>query len=232
MNDSSENEKILETISKSYYICKEKVDRYVAKTRMEEKRIRKSKTESNILSRKDLIEFKVSYIPFLLLDGMYEIKYSKKNVIKISLRSEVFSITIGNLTFKKTELHQLKEDLFELDFIESIIQENNAKIAIDAQGKEIKEKDIPEFQLIDKKLLEEIQKKDQIVKVRYNDKFLLEKLKSRLIKRPLDYVKIIEEKISIRYLIILRARYEGTFEINNKKKTMIIDSVTGSSTLE
>ncbi|MHA1314436.1 MAG: hypothetical protein ACTSSI_00055 [Candidatus Helarchaeota archaeon] len=199
---------------------------------MEEKRIRKSKTESNILSRKDLIEFKVSYIPFLLLDGMYEIKYSKKNVIKISLRSEVFSITIGNLTFKKTELHQLKEDLFELDFIESIIQENNAKIAIDAQGKEIKEKDIPEFQLIDKKLLEEIQKKDQIVKVRYNDKFLLEKLKSRLIKRPLDYVKIIEEKISIRYLIILRARYEGTFEINNKKKTMIIDSVTGSSTLE
>ena len=61
------NVQIQENVQPTYYICKEKIDKYAAKTQMEEFRLKKMKGGAASQEGQDQIQFEVLYIPHFII---------------------------------------------------------------------------------------------------------------------------------------------------------------------
>ncbi|MFX1451679.1 MAG: hypothetical protein ACFFCM_12590, partial [Promethearchaeota archaeon] len=88
-------EAIQEKLIKKYYKCKETCDIYVAKTKMEEKRLKSIKTMPSVDKplKKD-IELKTNYIPYFHLEGNYSIEYLRRNKYTLPSDPKVKAIII------------------------------------------------------------------------------------------------------------------------------------------
>ncbi|MHA1757180.1 MAG: hypothetical protein ACTSVV_10455, partial [Promethearchaeota archaeon] len=220
------NVQISEEITPQYYICKEKVDRYVAKTRMEEFRLKKMKGLSPSSEREDQIDFEVIYTPYFKMHGIHEIKHLRKNELQIPLKEDVIAFNIGESVFDISDLKHLDNNIYEINVMELVSHRNVGDAFLNDKGEPIKEKDIPEYRPIDEQLIEEILEKE-LIRTNINEKMLIENFKVSILKLAENNVRTIEENLTIDLHIILRARYIGIIKIKNKTKKMVIDSVTG-----
>lgn len=223
------NAQINEEINRRYFLCDEKVDRYKARTQMEMFRLKKMKDDTAESKKEDQIKLKIFYNPYFIISGKHEIKHLRKGFQTLSLQEDVLAINIGDSIFNINDLPRAKNGLYQLNYIEMVGKENENRSIFDAKGREIKENDIPKYNKIDDKLLNEIMKGNQIDQSSINEKKLIETFKRSLMKPSEENIRTIEENITINLDIILRTRFEGTIRIYDKTKEMIIDSVSGKS---
>lgn len=229
IEDIDSGSQMKQKIVRSYYTCKEKVDRYIAKTRMEEKRVKKVKDGMSDFNRQDPIDFQVSYVPYFIVSAEHEIKYLRKNYIRAQLDANVLALKIKEATFNRTDLQQIEDGAFQVNVLELVSHKNTDKIILDSKGKQIKEKEIPEFLPLNEQQYNAILEKQQISKSSLNESIMIENLKTSTIKRPQESIKTVSESITIDLNTILRAKYIGSFNLGKKPIEMTIDSVTGAA---
>ena len=221
-----------EKIKRSYFLCAQKIDQYVAKTKMEQKRLKKTKDDTGVMERKDPIDFSISYIPYIIVSGHHEMKYLRKGLITFSVEPDVIAIEIGDTTIDITKSRSKNEREVQLGINEIILHESEAELYFDTYGEPIKSKDLPEYLPLNEEVVNKLKSNNQIIDPQINERLLIDKLRSALIKRPQDYIQTIIEKVIIDIKFVLRAKFVGIFDINKKSKKMTIDSVTGDSKIE
>jgi len=222
------NVQIQENVQPTYYICKEKFDKYVAKTQMEEYRLKKMKGGISSQESQDQIVFDVLYTPNFIIEGTHEIKHLRKSLIHQQFAEDVIAVNIGDAILKLEDLEQLRDGTHQITMLELVSHKNSNKIILDDYGKPMKEKDIPEYQPLEAGRREEILEKEQI-SIKINEKLLIDNFKTSLLKPSQDNIKTLEENLDIEIKIILRGTYIGTITVQGKTKKIAIDSVTGES---
>ena len=225
------NVPVKQEVKPVYFLCKQKIDQYVAKTRMEAFRLKRIKSDSIEKARVDQIDLEISYIPYFILEGSHEIKHLRKNVLQIPLKEDVIAMNVGETILNKDGLKQLKDGIYETNIMELVTHVNSDRLVLDETGKQMKEKDIPDYELIDEKLKEEILDKHQI-RADINEDLLLENFRTSILKPSQNNIKTLEENLIVTLKIILRAYFIGKIKIQDKKKIMSLDSVTGESKIE
>ncbi|NHI93366.1 MAG: hypothetical protein EAX96_12845 [Candidatus Lokiarchaeota archaeon] len=222
---------IKQEIKPVYYLCKQKIDQYIAKTRMEAFRLKRAKTDSQSNEKEDKIDLEISYTPCFILEGTHEIKHLRKNVLQIPFQDDIIAINIDETIIYKKDLKQSKDKSYEINITELVTHKNSNRLILDAQAKSIKEKDIPDYDLLDKNTVEEILDKQQI-QADISEDLLIENFKTSILKPSQNNIKTLEENLNINLKIILRAKFIGKIRVNDKLKMMTIDSVTGESKIE
>ena len=225
------NVPINQDVKPVYFLCKQKIDQYVAKTRMEAFRLKRLKSDNLEKARVDQIELDVAYVPYFILEGTHEIKHLRKNTIQIPLKEDVIAMNIGETILNKTDLKQSKDGMYETNVMELVSHVNSDRLIFNEVGKPMKEKDIPDYQPMEESLKEEILDKQQI-KAEINENLLLENFKTSILKPSQNNIKTIEENLNVMLKIILRAYFIGKIKIKDKTKIMSLDSVTGESKIE
>ncbi|MHA1379929.1 MAG: hypothetical protein ACTSRG_16285 [Candidatus Helarchaeota archaeon] len=226
-------ESIKENISKKYYLCKQVCDRYQAKTKMEEKRLKSIKSISGAEKKSsEGIEFKTRYIPYFHLKGTYSITYLRRKKYTIPIDPEVKAIKVVDSIIDLEKKVRVKPNELDLDVIEKLIFINRGELTLDKEMNEIPIKDIPYYDEIDETKYDEYTSNKEIEELKYPQNFYIEKLKEKIIKRPTDTIRTLDEIFNAEIKIILRPTYEGIFEFKGKIVKMIVDGVTGKSKMK
>jgi len=211
---SGTNAALDERITRSYFICVEKCDQYSARTKIEAKKIL-GKEEGEL-------ETETSYIPYFIAKANYRIVYLRRNRYAMQVPSDVESVQIPGRTFVNSEI--IKNEI-KVDAIEKIIIEREDSIELDHKGNRIKYKDIPPHNKVDSSFYN--QHKEQIERAKFDEGDIIQQLRDKLVARPIDVSRSIEEVFSVDMQVILRTYYTGTFTTDSKEKKLTVDSVTG-----
>jgi hypothetical protein len=227
-------EPIEEIITKKFYICKVTCDKYAAKTKMEEKRLKSIKTMPSGEKSTKGIEFKTKYIPYFYLEGNYSIEYLRRNKYTLKIDPEVKAIKIedSDSIVNLEKMVRIKSNELELNIIEKLKFENNGEITLDKDLNSIQKKTIPYYNEIDENTYNEYESNKEIEESKYPNNYFIEKLKEQIIKRPSDTVRTLREIFEADLNIILRPTYEGIFEYKGKIVKMVVDGVTGKTKME
>jgi hypothetical protein len=228
-------EPIEEKITKKFYKCKETCDKYAAKTKMEEKRLKGIKFMPGAeKSTKKPIEFNTKYIPYFYLEGNYTIEYLRRNKYTLPINPEVTAIKIqdSDSIVNLEKMVRIKSNELELNIVEKLKFENNGELTLDKDMNSIQKKNIPYYNEIDEDSYNEYESSKEIEKSKYPHEYFIEKLKDLIIKRPSDTVRTLKEIFEAKLNIILRPNYEGIFEYKGKIAKMIVDGVTGKTKMK
>ncbi len=220
-----------EDVTYKYFVCKQTCDKYQAKTKMEEQRLKGIKTMP-VTEKKpaEAIEFKTGYIPYFSLKGDYSITYLRRKKYTLPVDPNVLALKIHESIIDMAKMVRVKPNELDLDVIEKMNYKSEGEITLDKDMNEIQKKNIPYYDEIDKKTYDERASNKEIEESKYPPKYFLEKLKEKIIKnRPIDTIKTLDETFKAEVKIILRAQYEGIFEFKGKIVKMTVDSVTGKS---
>ncbi|MHA1299558.1 MAG: hypothetical protein ACTSO9_09005 [Candidatus Helarchaeota archaeon] len=223
-------ESIKENITKKYFVCKQVCDKYQAKTKMEEKRLKSIKTMPGTEKKtKEGIEFKTKYIPYFILKGNYYISYLRRKKYTIPVGSDVKAIKIQDSIIDLEKMVRVKPNELDLDVIEKLNFVNQGEIFLDKDMNSINKKNIPYYDEIDENTYNEYASNKEIEESKYPENYFIEKLKELIIKRPNDTVRTLNETFEAEFDIILRPTYEGIFNYKGKIVKMTVDGVTGKS---
>ncbi len=203
-----------ERITRSYFICVEKCDQYSARTKIEGKKIM-GKEEGDLV-------IETSYRPYIIAKASYRIVYLRRNRYGMDVQSDVESVQVLNRTFISSEIIDRK---IKVDAIEKIIVERGDETELDQVGNRIKYKEIPPHNKVDSSFYES--HKDQIVRPKFDVGDVIQKLRDKLVSRPNDVSRSIEEIFTVDIQVILRTYYIGIFKTDAKEKKFRVDSVTG-----
>lgn len=221
---------IEENIKKNYFICKEICDKYSAKTKMEEKRLKSVKIMPGTEKKNEPeIEFKTIYIPYFYLEGNYSIIYLRRKKYEIPIDQNVQAIKIHDSIINLEGTFRVKPDIVNLDVIEKVKSENKGELTADKDMNLIQKKDIPFYNELDEKTYYEYESNNEIEKLKYPFEYFIEKLKEKILNRPSDAIRTLSEVLNVEINIILRPTYEGIFEYKGQIKKMMVDGVTGKS---
>lgn len=208
------NAALNEQIKRKYSICVEKCDQYSARTKIESRKIM-GKEEGEL-------QIQTSYVPYIIASAKYQIVYLRRNRYGITLPSDVESVQVLNHPFSRNDIinHEIK-----FDAIEKIIIEREDAIELDYAGNRIRYKDIPPHNSVESSFYES--HKDEVVRPKFDVGDVIQKLRDKLVSRPNDVSRSIEEIFSVDIHVILRTYYTGTFTTESKEKKHRVDSVTG-----
>ncbi|NVM54410.1 MAG: hypothetical protein HWN66_11965 [Candidatus Helarchaeota archaeon] len=203
-----------ERIKKNYFICVEKCDQYSARTKIEGRKIMGKESGE--------LEIETSYTPYIIAKANYRIIYLRRNRYGMSVPSDVDSVQVLNRNFINSEIinHEIK-----VDAIEKIIIERGDSIELNQKGNRIKFKDIPPHNKVGSSFYEEHKK--AIVRPKFDVGDIIQQLRDKLVSRPIDVSRSIEEIFTVDVQVILRTYYTGTFKDEEKEKKFRVDSVTG-----
>ncbi len=213
---SGANVALDEKISKKYFICVEKCDQYSARTKIEERKVM-GKEEGELT-------FETRYIPYFIANATYRIVYLRRNRYAMAVPEDVESVKILDKVFSGNEIinHEAK-----VEAIEKIIIERNDSAELSNKGDKIKIKDIPPYNEVPASFYEEHQ--SEIKRAKFDVGDIIQQLRDKLVSRPRDVSRSIEETFSVEIQVILRTYYLGIFKSDGKEKTMRVDSVTGKT---
>lgn len=203
-----------EKISRSYFICVEKCDKYAARTLIEGKKIMGKESGE--------LEIDTSYVPYMIAKANYRIIYLRRNRYAISVPRDVDSVRLLNHTFLKSDII---ENELKVDAIEKIIIERSDDIELDLKGNRIKLKDIPPHNKVDSSFYKSHE--EEIARPKYFVRDIIQELRDKLVTRPQKVSRTIEETFNVDIKVILRTFYTGTFTTDEKEKKYKVDSVTG-----
>ena len=226
-------EAIEEEITYKYYVCKQICDKYSAKTKMEEKRLKGMKIMPGAEKKNvEGIEFKTIYIPFFILEGNYSIIYLRRKKYSLPIDPNVQAIKINESIINLDKMVRVKPNELDLEVIEKLKVDYNEELVLDKEMNAIQEKNIPYYNEIDENLYKEYASNNEIEKSKYPQNYFIEKLKEKVIKRPSDTIRTLEETFKADVKIILKPTYEGIFEHKGRIVKMIVDGVTGKSKMK
>lgn len=203
-----------ERITRKHFMCVEKCDIYSARTLIEGKKIMGKETGE--------LEMVTSYTPYIIAKASYRIVYLRRNRYGMTVPSDVDSVEVLNRTFINSEIisHTIK-----VEAIEKIIVERGDEIELDHTGNRIKFKDIPPHNAVDSSFYES--HKDEIARPKFDVGDVIQKLRDKIVSRPNDVSRSLEEVFSVDIQVILQTYYTGIFTTDSKEKKIRIDSVTG-----
>ncbi len=205
-----------EKITTKYYMCVEKCDQYSARTKIEEKKV-VGKEEGDLT-------FETTYTPYIIAKANYRIVYLRRNRYGMAVPQDVESVRILNKVFVNSEI--IKNEI-KVEAIEKILVERADTMELDYKGNKIKVKDIPPNNEINASFYEE--HKSEIKRPKFDVGDVIQQLRDRLVSRPTDVSRSIEESFNVEVQVILRTYYWGIFSADQKEKKMRVDSVTGKS---
>ncbi|MHA1266766.1 MAG: hypothetical protein ACTSRS_16135 [Candidatus Helarchaeota archaeon] len=203
-----------ERINRSYFLCVEKCDQYAARTKIEGKKIM-GKEEGELT-------LETNFTPYFIAKATYRIVYLRRNRYAISVPPDVDSVQVLGRTFLNNDI--INNEI-KIDAIEKIIIERSDSIELDHKGNRIKYKDVPPHNKVDVSFYE--QHKDAITPAKFDIGDIIQQLRNKLVSRPNDVSRSIEEQFIVDIQIILRTYYTGTFTTESKTKKIRVDSVTG-----
>ncbi|NVM28393.1 MAG: hypothetical protein HWN65_06090 [Candidatus Helarchaeota archaeon] len=203
-----------EKIKRNYFICVEKCDKYAARTKIEGKKIMGKESGE--------LEIEISYTPYIIAKASYRIIYLRRNRYAMSVPPDVDSVKILNRSFMNSDI--IKNEV-KVDAIEKIIIEQGEDVELDHKGNRIKYKDIPPHNKVDASFYEA--HKREIIRPKFDVGDIIQQLRDKLVSRPHDVSRSIEETFNVDIQVILRTYYTGTFTTEDKEKKMRVDSVTG-----
>ncbi|MHA1130074.1 MAG: hypothetical protein ACTSQI_02030 [Candidatus Helarchaeota archaeon] len=215
-NLTGPNVALEENVQTSYFMCVEKCDQYSARTKIEEKKV--------VGKEEGELTFETSYTPYIIAKANYRIVYLRRNRYNMSVPSDVDSVKILNKIFINSEI--IKNEI-KVEAIEKIIVERADAIELDFKGNKIKIKEIPPHNEIDASFYDQHQ--SEITRPKFDVGDIIQELRDRLVNRPSDVSRSIEETFNVEVQVILRTYYWGIFKTDQKEKKMRVDSVTGKS---
>ena len=213
---SGPNAALEERITKKYFMCVEKCDQYSARTKIEEKKVM-GKEEGEL-------SFKTTYTPYYIAKANYRIVYLRRNRYGMAVPPDVDSVKVLDKVFLNNEI--INNEI-KVEAIEKIIVERAESMELSHKGTKIKIKDIPPHNEVPTSFYEE--HKAEIERPKFDVGDIIQQLRDRLVSRPHDVSRSIEETFNVEIHIILRTYYWGIFKADGKEKQMRVDSVTGKT---
>lgn len=177
------------------------------------------------------------YEPYIIADGKYTIDYYRKRVYTIEVDEEVREVIILNHTFKPEapeERPKKPQRVVKLEAEERLSYEDKAYLILDRIGREVALEQMPSAPSEDKpeEILAEIEEKVRKLEMAPNKEINI--LKSKIVKRPPDIKRVVEELFEVsERAIIYTPVYEIAFENvrSGEVKTVEMDGVTAKMLL-
>ena len=172
------------------------------------------------------------YEPYIIADGKYTIDYYRKRVYTIEVDEEVREVIILNHTFKPEapeERPKKPQRVVKLEGEERLSYEDKAYLILDRVGREVALEQMPSAPSEDKpeEILAEFGEKVRKLEMAPNKEINI--LKSKIVKRPPDIKRVVEELFEVsERAIIYTPVYEIAFENvrSGEVKTVEMDGVT------
>jgi hypothetical protein len=228
--DLSEMPPIPEKISsKKIIVYKSRVDPTIVKLTAE-------KMKAKLFARKKPEDVRVVsvdkyYEPYVLVDAKYCIKYFKKKSFSLDIDSDIENVKVGGFSYKPeiVDTNGEPHKMFKLEAELWSSYHDKTYLIFDKEGNEISPSQVPAAPSEDhpEKILAEFNRKDEEVAV--SPEKGIEMVKERIVKRPSDVVKIVEELFQVsEHAVIYSPVYEITFRNvrSGEEKLVKIDGVT------
>jgi hypothetical protein len=212
---AGQNSALSEKITKNYFVCVEKCDQYAARTKIEERKVMGKEPGE--------LTFETSYTPYFIAKANYRIAYLRRNRYSINLPADVDSVKILNKVF--TQNNEIINNEVKMEAIEKIVVERSDSMELSHKGEKIREKEIPPHNEVDASFYE--QHKEEITQAKFDIGDIIEQLRDRLVSRPRDTSRSLDETFNVEIQVILRTFYWGIFTSDGKEKKMRVDSITG-----
>ena len=229
MLDLSEMPPIPEKISsKKIIVYKSRVDPTIVKLTAE-------KMKSKLFAKRRSDDIRVVsvdkyYEPYVLIDAKYRIEYFKKRIFSLDVDSDIENVKVGSVSHKPEIVDVAGESrkVFKLE-AELWSSYDKTYLIFDKEGHEIPPSQVPAAPSEDhpEKILAEFNRKAEEVAV--SPEKGIEMVKERLVKRPSDVAKIVDELFQVsEHAVIYSPVYEITFRNvhSGEEKLVKIDGVT------
>jgi hypothetical protein len=169
------------------------------------------------------------YEPFIVISGKYSIDYYRKSAYAFKLDKEVREVIVLNQQFKPEQSkdpYDQKRNMIKLDVEERIMKEFNASLVIDRSGQDIPPERLPSApsERNPEKLLTECGVQE------IPEDADLNIIQSRILKRPKDINRIVNEFIEVNERVVIYApRFKLVYRnmLTGGEKTIEFDGVTG-----
>jgi hypothetical protein len=169
------------------------------------------------------------YEPFIVISGKYSIDYYRKSAYAFKLDKEVREVIVLNQQFKPEQSkdpYDEKRNMIKLDVEERITREFNASLVIDRSGQDIPPERLPSApsERNPEKLLTECGMQE------IPEDADLNIIQSRILKRPKDISRIVNEFIEVNERVVIYApRFKVVYRntLTGGEKTVEFDGVTG-----
>ena len=171
------------------------------------------------------------YEKYIIIDGKYNIEYSKRWTHSIDVNDEMNRLKIGNKNFepKIMENHLTgSSNTLILKGTGHFHRESRLRMIFDSEWNEVGVEELPYLSFEEDP--QEILEHDQLTKEDSKDERELEILKSKIFKRPNDILRVYNEDFKVtERAVIFKPMYKvSVSHIESKKKaTFLIDGSTG-----
>jgi hypothetical protein len=169
------------------------------------------------------------YEPFVVVSGKYSIDYYRKSAYAFKLDKEVREVIVLNQQFKPEQSkdpYDQKRNMIKLEVEERIMKEINASLVVDRSGQDIPPERLPSApsERNPEKLLTECGVQE------IPEDADLEIIQSRILKRPKDINRIVNEFIEVNERVVIYApRFKLVYRntLTGREKAIEFDGVTG-----
>ena len=221
-------------VNKRVYFIRKLVDRHQAQTLIEQKKGKLAGSGKKNINEVVVKSLEPGYFAYVRTKGEYRITYLRKKHIPYTTDSNVVGVKvfdeIVDLGAPERFIKGKKESekTLTIDFVEKVIIQRESELAFNPEGKSIDPQDIVQMKLEDAPSDFLTTHKDQIAVLKINQELAIEKLRMKVMNRPTDAQRILEEIFEISLIqIILNPVFNVVLEYKELEHKVLVDAITG-----